>query len=120
MICVLVFVTDSPVVSTTTSSSVSVTSSICFNGGYFVGEQCHCPSGFGGTYCEQSIGELFSFCIVIMILMIVYLETQLCENIVCKNGGACAIRNPDGPYISVCLCRAGISGDYCQLTGKKF
>jgi hypothetical protein len=48
------------------------------------------------------------------------LDAQLCERIVCQNRGVCAIRNPDGPTKSVCLCRYGTSGDYCELTGEKF
>lgn len=46
-------------------------------------------------------------------------DIQLCERIVCLNQGVCANRNPSGPAESVCLCRYGTTGDYCQLIGKK-
>jgi hypothetical protein len=46
-------------------------------------------------------------------------DTQLCERIVCQNNGVCAIRSKNGPTESICLCRYGTSGDYCQLNGKK-
>ncbi|CAF3132243.1 unnamed protein product [Rotaria sp. Silwood2] len=85
--------------STATITVPPVTSPTCFNGGYFVDNDCHCPSGFGGIFCEQNF------------------ESHLCERIICQNRGVCAIRNPNGPYESVCLCRHGTSGDYCQLNG---
>lgn len=48
------------------------------------------------------------------------LDTQVCDRIICQNGGVCAYRNPNGPTESVCLCRYGTFGEYCQLTGRKF
>ncbi|CAF1270825.1 unnamed protein product [Rotaria sp. Silwood1] len=84
---------------TSTTTVAPVTLSTCFNGGYFIDNDCHCPSGFGGIYCEQSF------------------ESQLCERIVCQNRGVCAIRNLNGPYESICFCRYGTSGDYCELNG---
>ena len=29
----------------------------CFNGGYFSGDRCYCPSGYGGPFCEVFVGE---------------------------------------------------------------
>ncbi|CAF3808408.1 unnamed protein product [Rotaria sp. Silwood1] len=87
------------ITSTSTTTVAPVTLSTCFNGGYFIDNDCHCPSGFGGIYCEQSF------------------ESQLCERIVCQNRGVCAIRNLNGPYESICFCRYGTSGDYCELNG---
>jgi hypothetical protein len=46
---------------TTPSTVAPVTPPACFNGGYFVDNICHCPSGFGGTLCEQKFGKKFSF-----------------------------------------------------------
>ncbi|CAF3508346.1 unnamed protein product [Rotaria socialis] len=92
-------VTVTSTMTTASSATVSAMSSTCFNGGYLVDGNCHCPSGFSGTLCEQIF------------------DAQLCERISCKNGGACAIRNPDGHYESICLCRQGTSGEYCEFRG---
>lgn len=47
-------------------------------------------------------------------------DVNLCERIVCKNDGVCGIRNTNGPYEGVCLCRYGTFGEYCELNGKDF
>ena len=47
-------------------------------------------------------------------------DVNLCERIICKNSGVCGIRNTNGPYEGVCLCRYGTFGDYCELNGKDF
>ena len=52
------------------------------------------------------------------VTLLTLLESRLCDNIVCKNAGVCAIRNTNGPYVSVCLCRFATSGDYCELNGN--
>ncbi|CAF1325632.1 unnamed protein product [Rotaria sordida] len=83
---------------TNTSTNTTAQSS-CANGGVSIGTTCKCPSGFIGTSCNQSQPE------------------ELCRNVICKNNGACAIRNPNGPYESVCLCRASFSGEYCEIQG---
>jgi hypothetical protein len=44
---------------TTSSTNAPVTVPTCFNGGNFVDSICHCPSGFGGTLCEQKFGKEF-------------------------------------------------------------
>lgn len=43
---------------TTTSTNAPVTLPICSNGGNLVDGICHCPSGFGGIYCQQKFGKL--------------------------------------------------------------
>ena len=45
-------------------------------------------------------------------------DVNLCERIACKNDGVCGIRNYNGPYEGVCLCRYGTFGEYCELNGK--
>ncbi len=47
---------------TTSSTNVPITLPTCFNGGNLVDGICHCPSGYGGTFCQQKFGKLdFSF-----------------------------------------------------------
>ncbi|CAF4128946.1 unnamed protein product [Rotaria sordida] len=67
----------------------------CYNQGIcdpYTGS-CICPSGYLGRQCEQ-------------------LEsTTLCNNVVCKNSGACNIISPTD---STCWCLLGFHGKYCE------
>ncbi|CAF1328197.1 unnamed protein product [Adineta steineri] len=85
----------------TCSSSTTYPSSPspCLNGGVFIYNICHCPSGYSGAICQDKS------------------DYNLCEKVRCKNNGVCAIQNPNGPYEAVCLCRYGTWGDYCELNG---
>jgi len=49
------------------STIAPVTPPTCSNGGYFIDDICHCPSGYGGMFCEQKYGEL-SFCLLCLLL----------------------------------------------------
>ncbi len=68
-------------------------------------------------FANKNLVKNFLF-LLIFIIYSFYEDDQLCTRIVCLNRGVCAVRNPDGPYKSVCLCPYGTSGDYCQLIGK--
>ncbi|CAM2709805.1 unnamed protein product [Rotaria socialis] len=86
--------------SVTETSSMPTTPSLnCQNGGVPANGFCNCPSGSVGPFC----GTLDN--------------SKLCDRIICKNSGACAIRKKAAGYESVCLCRAGYSGEACELTG---
>ncbi|UJR27531.1 hypothetical protein I4U23_008814 [Adineta vaga] len=71
----------------------------CLHGGVFANNVCNCPSGYSGTVCQDKN------------------DHNLCERIICKNNGVCAVQPQNGPYQSVCLCRYGTWGEYCELTG---
>lgn len=71
----------------------------CLNSGVFVNNICHCPSGYSGAVCQDKN------------------DYNLCQRIMCKSRGVCAIQNPKGPYEAVCLCRYGTWGEYCELNG---
>ncbi|CAF1240370.1 unnamed protein product [Rotaria magnacalcarata] len=83
---------------TETTTKPTTPSLNCQNGGVSANGICNCPSGTSGSFCEVEDNK------------------KLCERIICKNLGACAIRANSGGYHSVCLCRAGYSGEYCELT----
>lgn len=63
----------------------------CLNDGVCIDGDCHCPKGYYGDYCENSLQA-----------------TNPCRNVTCLNGGTCI----DGD----CDCPTGYYGDKCQYT----
>lgn len=55
------------------------------------GQECQCPEGFEGEYCEINIDD--------------------CTDLSCDNGGTCV----DGPNSFTCLCTSGFEGDDCSV-----
>lgn len=58
------FVTDTTVTLTTRPTTTvpnAATPPLCLNGGVLVGSICNCPSGYGGSFCEQKLGKYIDF-----------------------------------------------------------
>lgn len=64
-------VTSTSTTVTTSSTIVSDLAPVCLNGGYFISNVCHCPSGFGGALCELKFGKLISFVFAMNIYFLV-------------------------------------------------
>lgn len=53
--------------STVTSSTSVTPTTPCSNGGNLVENYCQCPSGYGGTYCDQKFGKIDFVSVILMI-----------------------------------------------------
>ncbi|CAF1429681.1 unnamed protein product [Adineta steineri] len=137
------YLTTTPSIITTMNSMSDMCSPLnqddCLNGGECLptinGYQCLCMTGFSGNFCEIKTSACASYpCLnggICYDLQSSYIcgctdgsfrsqclpttADNSCQDVQCYNGGTCQENSTDPSKSSLCLCKNGYTGQFCEI-----